>query len=73
MKYKVIKRFKDLEDNLHVYEVGDEYPHKNAATSDKRIAELLSADNKMKQSLIERVEETKKKSSKKKEAKEEKE
>lgn len=53
--YKVIVRFKDLQDNNHVYEVGDTYPRKGKKPSLARVAELASAENKRKMPLIEEV------------------
>jgi hypothetical protein len=54
--YKVIKFFYDLQDNLHPYNVGDEYPRKGAETTDGRIAELASKNNLQGVPLIEKVE-----------------
>lgn len=54
--YKVIKDFTDLTDNNHVYLAGDEFPRKGADVSEKRVAELASADNKRGEVLIEAVE-----------------
>lgn len=49
---KVIKRFRDLEDNGHVYEVGDTFPHSGINVSEKRIKELMGTDNKIGVPLI---------------------
>lgn len=45
-KYRVVKAFKDLQDDGHRYEVGDEYPRKGKKTTKKRVAELSSTENK---------------------------
>jgi hypothetical protein len=60
MIYKVIKNFADLQDNNHVYLVGDEFPRKGMEVSDERIAELASASNKRREVLIEAVKEPQK-------------
>ena len=50
--YKVIKLFADLQDNNHVYKVGDEYPRKGLQVSEDRIAELAGSNNKQGTPLI---------------------
>lgn len=55
--YKVIKYFTDLQDNHYAYQVGDVFPHEGKQVSDKRLAELASADNKRGIPLIAKVEE----------------
>ncbi|MFL0495723.1 hypothetical protein [Priestia megaterium] len=55
MKYKVIRDFKDLQDNNHIYRVGDKYPRGGRAKNE-RIKELSGYDNKCKVTLIEEVE-----------------
>ncbi|MEQ7806165.1 hypothetical protein [Priestia aryabhattai] len=55
MKYKVIKEFKDLQDNNHIYRVGDKYPKSGRAKND-RVKELSGYENKRKVPLIEEVE-----------------
>ena len=52
MGYKVIYRFKDLQDLNHVYEVGDEYPRLGASPNQARIEELTSSKNKIGRPLI---------------------
>ena len=61
--YKVIKRFFDLQDNNHQYEVGDEFPHEHCGypVSDERLAELAGNGNKIGQPLIKAVRARKKK------------
>lgn len=54
MEYRVIERFKDLQDNDRVYEVGDAY---QGPKSKKRIAELSGEENKIGKPLIEKVNE----------------
>ena len=56
MKYKVIKDFKDLKDNNHIYRAGHKYPHKGRAKAE-RVEELLSSKNKQNTPLIEEVKE----------------
>jgi hypothetical protein len=53
--FKVICRFADLQDNNHVYEVGDEYPRAGLEVADVRIAELAGSDNAIGCPLIEAV------------------
>lgn len=54
MEYRVIERFKDLQDNDRVYEVEDVY---QGPKSKKRIAELSGDENKIGKPLIEKVNE----------------
>lgn len=54
MEYRVIERFKDLQDNDRIYEVGDFY---QGPKSKKRIAELSGDENKIGKPLIEKVNE----------------
>lgn len=51
--YKVIKRFVDLHDENHVYNVGDTYPREGAKPTESRIKELSSNENRQKTPLIE--------------------
>lgn len=62
--YKVIKRFYDLQDNNHQYEVGDIFPHDGCSypVSDERIAELAGGSNKIGVPLIKEGRKAKKKS-----------
>jgi len=55
MKYQVIKDFKDLQDDNHIYRVGDKYPRKGRVKSE-RIEELSGPDNKCKVPLIKATE-----------------
>lgn len=54
MKYVVIKKFRDLQDNDHIYEVGEKYPRKGKPNKE-RVKELLSNKNKIGEPLIEEV------------------
>lgn len=56
MRYRVIYKFRDLQDSDRVYQVGDEYMGKKAAA---RIKELSTAANKIGKPLIEKIEEEK--------------
>ena len=52
MKYKVLERFGDAEDNGFVYEVGWEYPRANHFVKQSRLDELSSFDNRQGRPLI---------------------
>lgn len=55
MKYKVVHRFRDLQDNDHIYKVGDTYPRKEIKIEDvapERIEELSGTQNKIGEILI---------------------
>ncbi|WP_227397351.1 hypothetical protein [Jeotgalibacillus aurantiacus] len=54
-KYEVIKDFTDLQDENHIYRSGDKFPRKGRAKKE-RIEELMSAENKRGEPLIEEVE-----------------
>lgn len=49
---KVIKKFTDLQDGNHVYNVGDVYPREGYTPSEERIAELASDKNRQHTPLI---------------------
>lgn len=57
MTYKALTYFEDLQDNRFKYHTGDVYPRVGFEPSEKRIAELLSANNKRGCAVIEAVEE----------------
>lgn len=57
-KHVVIYRFKDLQDNDHVYNVGDKFPRKGRVKK-TRIEELMSSENKIGKPLIVEVKEEK--------------
>ena len=54
--YKVIKKFIDLQDNKHLYRVGDEFPRLGYKPSLSRIKELSSNNNLQKTKLIKEIE-----------------
>lgn len=54
MKYKVIKKFRDLQDENHIYKIGDKYPRKGRVNKE-RVEELMSNDNKIGEPLIAEV------------------
>lgn len=54
--YKVIKLFADLQDNNHVYNIGDVFPRSGVEVTEERLAELASSNNKQGVPLIEKVE-----------------
>ena len=49
--YKVIEAFVDLQNDNHVYHVGDKFPHDDTAVSEIRINALLSEHNRRKMPL----------------------
>ena len=53
-KHIVIKDFTDLQDNKHVYRVGDKFPRKGRVKKE-RLEELSSTNNKRGVILIEEV------------------
>ncbi|MCM3665515.1 hypothetical protein M3204_13945 [Mesobacillus subterraneus] len=53
-KYKVIKAFTDLQDENHVYRVGDKFPRSGRAKKE-RIEELSSSDNTLGEPVIAEV------------------
>lgn len=67
MTYTVIKRFSDLQDGNHVYEIGDTFPREGVAVSPKRITELAGSENRQRTPLIKAKPEPKKAKAKKKE------
>ena len=52
MKYTVIEAFVDLQDNNHVYRVGDVYPRPNHDVAYSRIVELATSANRNGKPLI---------------------
>lgn len=68
--YRVIKFFTDIEDKEHAYHVGDPYPRVGYEPSEKRIEELSGFKNRMREPLIEKVEEPKVKRTRKKKTEE---
>lgn len=52
-EYVVLKPFTDLKDNGYIYEnAGEDYPRNNKKSDPERVKELLSVDNKRKESVI---------------------
>ena len=64
--YRVIKAFRDLQDNNRLYSVGDTFPHNGVEAGAERIAELSSDKNLQGVPLIEEVAEKQKRTRKKK-------
>ena len=64
--YRVIKAFRDLKDNNHVYSVGDTFPRNGVEVDAERIAELASDKNRLGVPLIEEVAEKPKRTRKNK-------
>lgn len=62
MKYEVVKTFADLQDNRHLYNVGDAFPHEGAEVSEDRLKELSGSSNKLGTPLIKEIKEIKPKS-----------
>jgi hypothetical protein len=54
MPYKVIRAFRDKEDDHRVYRKGDTFPAKGKV-SKERVSELLSTENKVGKPLIEQL------------------
>jgi hypothetical protein len=52
----VIRNFKDLQDNGHVYSKGDAYPREGYEPSPERVEQLLKGKNKNKKIYLEEVE-----------------
>lgn len=50
--YEVIKGFIDLQDDNHLYEVGQTYPRSGYKPTDERIVELSGSNNKRGKPLI---------------------
>lgn len=56
MRYKVVRRFKDMKHGGRIYEVGDVYPADGfKAPTKKRLEELAGGKNKYGQVFIEEV------------------
>lgn len=52
MRYKVVKDFKDLKDNGHVYRAGDGFPRPSVNVGEDRLRELSTTENARKEVLI---------------------
>ncbi len=57
--YRVICAFNDLTDNRRLYPIGAVYPREGIQSTEDRIAELLSSNNKLGKPLIEEITEDK--------------
>lgn len=66
MKYEVVKTFADLQDNRHLYSVGDTFPHDGAEVSKDRLKELSGSNNKLGTPLIKEIKSESKTTKKKK-------
>ena len=55
--YRVLRFFRDIQDNNHAYHVGDTFPHGRMAVSEDRLMELSTDANRRHVPLIEKVEE----------------
>lgn len=53
--YKVVKKFVDLQDKNHLYNVGDCYPRRGKDVSENRIQELATSNNKIGVPLIKEI------------------
>lgn len=63
--YKVIKLFADLQDNNHVYTIGDTFPRAGLTVTPERLAELAGSNNKQGVPLIKEVKKAAKKTTEK--------
>jgi hypothetical protein len=57
MAHKVVRRFKELKHDGHIYDVGDSYPKEGSKTTKARSEELSTTRNKYGQIFIKEVEE----------------
>lgn len=57
MGYKVLKDFKDLQDDGYIYRVGDSFPRPDVNVEENRILELSTNQNKRGEALIKKVSE----------------
>ena len=57
MKYRVIKRFTDLQDGNHLYIEGDTFPRDGVTVTEARLQELSTAANRQGVPLIQAAEE----------------
>lgn len=54
-KYRVVVKFKDLQDGGYFYKAGDMFPRAGKRVSKKRLNELSTDENRRKMPLIEEV------------------
>lgn len=57
--YKVVRYFRDLQDDNYLYHEGDTFPRDGLSVSEERIKELSSVDNKQHTVLIKEIAEEK--------------
>lgn len=57
--YKVVRYFRDLQDDNYLYHEGDTFPREGLSVSEERVKELSSADNKQRTILIKEITEEK--------------
>jgi hypothetical protein len=57
LAYKVVRRFKELKHDGHIYNVGDIYPKVGCKATKARLEELSTTKNKYGQIYIEEVKE----------------
>lgn len=57
MIYKVVKRFKEVKHDNHVYEKGDIYPKEGVKATKTRLEQLSTKNNKCNEIFIEVVDE----------------
>jgi hypothetical protein len=57
MAYKVVRRFKELKHDGHIYNIGDIYPKEGYKATKARLEELSTTKNKYGQIYIEEVKE----------------
>ncbi|WP_186328448.1 hypothetical protein [Paenibacillus sp. 32O-W] len=53
--FRVVRRFKELKHDGHIYQVGDTYPKEGSKATKTRLEELTTGKNKYKQVYIEEV------------------
>lgn len=54
--YRVVRFFRDLQDNNHAYHVGEQFPHNGMKVSEDRLKELSTDANRRHVPLIEKAE-----------------
>lgn len=53
--YKVLAVFADVQDNNHIYDVGEAFPREGVSVSEERLAELAGSNNRLRKPLIVKV------------------
>lgn len=53
--YKVVAAFTDLQDDKHLYRVGDAFPREGLTVTEERLEELAGSKNRLHKPLIEAV------------------